>query len=134
MTLKKRLRDLTINPKLKQVRNYLLKELKDYGILVWHISSSNKSIYLKFRDHRVGTIRLSNHEKKGCYEFCWELDYTNSTKTQADGLVWAVKEKIKTLENFNPNTYIVFNRRIHKFVKVKNIEEYRRQTMHPTLY
>ena len=134
MTLKKKLRDLTINDKLKQVRNFLMKELKDYGILVWHISSSNKSIYLKFRDHRVGTIRLSNHEKKDCYDFCWELNYETSTKKQADSLVWAVKEKIKTLEGFNQNVYIVYNRRICKFVKARNMEEYRRMTMHPKLY
>lgn len=44
----------------KEVANYLLKELKDYGIYL-HYVSNNKSYYLRFRKKNLGIIRISNH-------------------------------------------------------------------------
>ena len=62
MKFKKFRNTILEDARLTKVRTFFLEALKDYGILLWHTSSNGKSTYLKFRDCRLGTIRISNHE------------------------------------------------------------------------
>ena len=54
------------------IRKTLLKELKSYGIIDWH-KSLHDSRYIKFRDCRLGSIRIANHPGRQKYNYTYEI-------------------------------------------------------------
>lgn len=82
MKFKKFRNTILEDAKLTKARTFFLEALKDYGILLWHTSSNGKSTYLKFRDCRLGTIRISNHEcqKKYNYSCCFNYELDSEEK------------------------------------------------------
>ena len=47
----------------KKVNDTFMSVLKPYGALEWHKSKYN-SYYIKFKDTRLGSIRIADHDKK----------------------------------------------------------------------
>lgn len=126
--------DFFIDKKLKKTKNYLLKNLESYGVLHWYTASSGKSVYLKFKDHRLGTIRISNHKNVRQEHYAWDLNYLELNKYKLDKIIEQVGEKSKKIPKFNPNKFMVYNQRVEKTVCVQTFSEYRKITMHPMLY
>jgi hypothetical protein len=49
---------------------YLLNNLRHLGAIKWH--SNTTSFYIKFRDIRIGSVRLSNHNSRERYNYTYE--------------------------------------------------------------
>lgn len=56
-----------------QVAKYLLKELKPLGVYVYHRAKTSNSIYLKFDDSRLCSVRISDHQGIEKYRYKWNL-------------------------------------------------------------
>lgn len=134
MKFKKFRNEILEDTKLTKTRAFFLEALKDYGILLWHTSSNGKSTYLKFKDSRLGTIRISNHEcqKKYNYSCCFNYD-VDSEKTKQE-IVEKIKERAKQIKGFNKNKFIVKSINGVDYEEVQTLREYRLVIMHPELY
>ena len=111
-----------------------MEKLANCGILIWHRSSSGKSTYLKFRDVRLGTIRISNHQCLEKYNYTTIFSYETEGIFELTEIIKKIKEKRNSIENFNKNKFIVKRRDGKGFEEVGTIREYRLVIMHPELY
>lgn len=99
----------------------LVSELSSLGAFKWH--NNRDSYYIKFKDTRVGSIRISNHNGRERYNYTWEI-FTSSDCTSTIGYVIdSVREKILNISNFDPNKYIVFINGRYK--EVSSLDEYK---------
>jgi hypothetical protein len=107
------------------ISDVLFESLKDYGAIKWH-KNSNHSFYIKFKDTRLGSIRISNHRGIGRYHYTYEIhvhsnDIDGKIKEVADSII----EKSKSIRGFDPNKYVVFNSSTRRYEEVKNFNDYR---------
>ena len=51
---------------------YLLKELEDLGAWVYHISKYG-SVYIKFEDEKLRSLRVADHPGRKKYKYKWNL-------------------------------------------------------------
>ena len=54
------------------IANEIIKKLKDgYGIhsYIYHKAVTSNSVYVKFEDNRIGSIRLADHTGRGKYRY-----------------------------------------------------------------
>lgn len=108
---------------LYDIFDQLMKELKPLGAIKWHTSKTN-SIYIKFKDVRLGSIRISDHKGRKKYNYTYELTNTNTIET-VNNVIQLIKEKSKTLSNFDPEKYIVYSSRERCYLEVSNYETYK---------
>ena len=134
MKFKKFRNTILEDARLTKARTFFLEALKDYGILLWHTSSNGKSTYLKFRDCRLGTIRISNHECQKKYNYSCCFNYESDTEEKKHSIVAEIIERAKQTPNFNKNKFIVRTTDGKGFEEVQTIREYRLVIMHPELY
>lgn len=120
--------------KMVKARNFFLENLKHLGILIWHSSSNGKSTYLKFRDVRLGTIRISNHQCLEKYNYTTTFNYELEGNKELLEIVKKIKEKRNSLADFNKNKFVVKRRDGKGFEEVSSLREYRLVIMHPELY
>ena len=57
----------------QEVKELILEELKDLQPYVYHSAMSSNSIYIKFKDARLGSLRISDHCGIKKYKYKWNL-------------------------------------------------------------
>jgi len=66
---------------IADVVSELLKKLREKGIgcYIWHRATTG-SIYVRFDDNRIGSVRIGDHEGKGRYKYKFNIrgDITES--------------------------------------------------------
>ena len=108
---------------LYDILEQLMKELKPLGAIKWHTSKTN-SIYIKFKDVRLGSIRISDHKGRTQYNYTYELN-ENSTKSNILAVIGSIKAKSRTLSNFNPENFIVYSKTQQRYLQLKSFNEYK---------
>ncbi len=114
--------------------NFFIEKLSSCGIFVWHKASNGKSTYLKFRDVRLGTIRISNHKCLEKYNYTTTFNYEEEGERELNEIVKKIKEKRSQISGFDKQKFIVKRRDGKGFEEVNTLREYRLVTMHPELY
>lgn len=112
-----------INKRLKEISEYLLKVLAPLGAIKWHTSKTN-STYIKFKDIRLGSIRISDHKGRSQYNYTYELNKT-STKSDVLAVIGTLNAKSKTLSNFDPENFIVYSKTQQRYIQLKSFNEYK---------
>ena len=89
---------------------YLLNNLRHLGAIKWH--SNTTSFYIKFRDIRIGSVRLSNHNSGERYNYTYEYksDKNYFEIEVLDEMVDKIHRKVLDLPNFNPNNYVIYQK------------------------
>ena len=108
---------------LYETANKLMRELESLGALRWHTSITN-SIYIKFKDIRLGSIRISDHKGRTQYNYTYELN-ENSTKSDILAVIGNIKAKSRILSNFNPENFIVYSKTQQRYIQLKSFNEYK---------
>lgn len=66
---------------LRQVQD----ELRDLGPYVYHRSYSTTSVYVKFADSRLRSLRIADHRGIKKYKYKWNIDIGGTTREDIDG-------------------------------------------------
>jgi len=107
------------------VSKYLLERLENYGSIKWHLSRHG-SKYIKFRDVRLGSIRIADHNGRKKYNYTYEIFMDDENiKQSADVIINSVIQKSQILSNFNPYNYVVYSKSQSKYITVETFEEYK---------
>lgn len=109
----------------KQISDALILRLKDYGAIKWH-KNRNHSFYIKFRDTRLGSIRISNHKGRSRYSYTYELwKRQKNIEKKIDEVVESIIEKSKRIPDFDPEKYIVFDKEDRRYVEAFDFNHYK---------
>ena len=112
----------------KKVNDAFMYVLKQYGALEWH-KSKYDSYYIKFKDTRLGSIRIANHNGRKKYSYTYQVFTQNKTKdelrTEIENIIEKIIIKSKIIDNFNPNIYIVYNSNTNQYITLKTREDYK---------
>jgi hypothetical protein len=113
------------NKKELFLSDMLMRYLEEYGAIQWH-KNKNHSFYIKFKDVRLGSIRIANHKGKEKYHYTYEI-YTNDKdiERKIHDTIESIITKSKSIQDFDPKKYIVFDRDIWKYVEVSTYENYK---------
>ena len=89
---------------------YLLNNLRHLGSIKWH--SNTTSFYIKFRDIRIGSVRLSKHNSREKYNYTYECksDKDYFEIEVLDEMIDKIHRKVLDLPNFNPNNYVIYQK------------------------
>ena len=117
---------MDIKRKELYISDVLVESLKDYGAIKWH-KNDNHSFYIKFRDVRLGSIRIANHKGRNKYHYTYEIYKDDKDiERKIDDTIHSIIEKSKSIKDFNPTEYIVFDKDNHTYKKVKSFEDYKK--------
>lgn len=108
---------------LYETANQLMKELESIGAIKWHTSTYG-SMYIKFKDVRLGSIRISDHKGRKQYNYTYELTNTDTIET-VNNIIKRIKEKSQVLSNFDPEKYIVYSPKQRCYLEVSDYETYK---------
>ena len=108
---------------IKETANYLLANLKSIGAIKWHTSTYG-SKYIKFKDVRLGSIRISDHKGRTQYNYTYELTDISTTE-EIDNVIQLIKAKSRILSNFNPENFIVYSKTQQRYIQLKSLNEYK---------
>lgn len=112
----------------KKVNDAFMSVLKPYGALEWH-KSKYDSYYIKFKDVRLGSIRIAYHNGRKKYSYTYQVFTQNKTKdeliTEIENIIEKIIIKSKIIKDFNPNIYIVYNSNTNQYITLKTIEDYK---------
>lgn len=109
----------------KEISNTLYTALKDYGAIKWH-KTNGHSFYIKFKDVRLGSIRISNHQGRHWYSYTYEINvHDKDIHAKICDIVRSVIAKSKTLYGYNPEAYFVWCKETNKYKIVKTFKEYK---------
>jgi len=105
----------------KKLANRVIKRLQEEGVecYLWH---ATKSAYIRFKDSRIGSIRLGDHKGRSQYSYKWNIrsDFPrkHSKWHKVDGkwryyahssnwidLVPLIKTRKEEVEKLGPNPY-----------------------------
>ena len=117
---------------LYDIFEQLMKELKPLGAIKWHTSKTN-SIYIKFKDVRLGSIRISDHKGRKQYNYTYELNQHN-TKPDILAVIGSIKSKARTLSDFNPEHFIVYSKTQQRYIQLKSLNEYKNSVLNAKDY
>lgn len=107
------------------ISDVLIESLKNYGAIKWH-KNDNHSFYIKFRDVRLGSIRIANHRGRERYHYTYEIyKQDKDLERKIDDVINSVISKSKSLKNFEPNKFIVFDKDSRTYKEVKTFKEYK---------
>jgi len=56
-----------------KIETYILEQLAYLSPYIYHKATSTNSIYIKFLDERIGSIRIGDHNGIGKYRYRWNL-------------------------------------------------------------
>ena len=111
----------------KKVNDTFMSILKPYGALEWHKSKYN-SYYIKFKDTRLGSIRIADHDGRKEYSYTYQVFTQNKTKDELRIEIETIIEKIiiksKMIKNFDPHKYIVYDTKINQYIRLNKKKEY----------
>ena len=112
----------------KKVNDAFMSVLKQYGALEWH-KSKYDSYYIKFKDTRLGSIRIADHNGRKKYSYTYQVFTQNKTKdelrTEIENIIEKIIIKSKIIDNFNPNIYIVYNSNTNQYITLKTRKDYK---------
>jgi len=106
-----------------QIYNLLLKALQPYGSIPWYTAATG-SMYIKFRDTRLGSIRIADHPARGQYSYKYELSPT-STNEEIDEVYFSVIQHTYRIPGFNPSVFIVYDQYLRQYIELDTLEIYR---------
>ena len=69
---------------LRNMRDLILQSLKEHGAYLFYDAASG-SQYIKFKDPRVGSLRIADHKGKERYSYKWNLIHGGKTRTEYYG-------------------------------------------------
>ena len=111
----------------KKVNDAFMSVLKPYGALEWHKSKYN-SYYIKFKDVRLGSIRIADHDGRKKYSYTYQVFTQNKTKDELRIEIETIIEKIiiksKMIKNFDQHKYIVYDTKINQYIRLNKKKEY----------
>jgi hypothetical protein len=108
----------------KQIRDKLVKDLQSFYPIKWH--NNKQSFYIKFRDCRLGSIRISDHPGRTRYNYTYSVFISDKDlDSRIEKIINSVKAKSRIINNFDPSKYVVFDNREFVYKTVPNEEEYR---------
>lgn len=109
----------------KEISESLFRWLEPYGIIKWH-KNSNHSFYLKFRDVRLGSIRIANHKGREQYNYTYEIFRKDKDiDRKIKDIIDSVCRKSESIPDFDPNKFIVFDRKSWSYKQVQDFDSYR---------
>lgn len=107
------------------ISNILASRLSSLGAIKWH-KNKNHSFYIKFKDVRLGSIRIANHRGREQYNYTYEVFVTDSdVERRIEEIVEGVTRKAKSIPDFDAEKYIVFSRESKQYIEVDSFEEYK---------
>ena len=108
------------------ISDVLFESLRDWGAIKWH-KNENHSFYIKFKDVRLGSIRIANHKGRDRYHYTYEIfKEDKDIERKIDDIVESIKKKAETIRDFDPIRYIVFDKKKRTYKVVKSLEEYKK--------
>lgn len=111
------------------ISNILVSRLESLGAIKWH-KNANHSFYIKFRDVRLGSIRIANHRGRERYHYTYEIFVSDKDiETKIEEIVEGVTMKAKFIRGFDPEKYIVFDREDRQYIEVDDFTEYRNRIL-----
>lgn len=111
----------------------LLKALRPYGAFLWYKSQHN-SKYIKFKDIRVGSIRIANHPSKEKYTYKYDVLITSDREQQdmeddIDYVYHSIIDTINSLPWFDPTKYVVWDEYRRDWLELESEKEYREHVL-----
>lgn len=111
---------------IPNLKNQLLKALKPLGAFLWHEAKTSDSIYIKFRDSRLGSIRLSDHNPRARYGYTYDLRINDlELESKTIEMIYKIFAKSKTIYNFNPKLFIVYDKELKDYLEVNSEKEFK---------
>lgn len=83
-------------------------------------------MYLKFRDSRIGSIRIANHTGRQKYSYKWDIDCNNTSEQELDDIYNDVLTRIHSLPYFDPQVYLVYSQSLSEYIEVPDYETYKK--------
>lgn len=109
----------------KTISEYIFERLRDFGAIKWH-KNKNHSFYIKFKDVRLGSIRISNHQGREQYRYTYEIFKSErDVERKMEDVIASIISKSKEIYNFNPEKYIVFDKENRCYIEVENFQQYK---------
>ena len=109
----------------KEISESLFRWLEPYSVIKWH-KNRNHSFYLKFRDVRLGSIRVSNHPGRELYRYTYKLyRQDEEIEKKISDVVSKVIAKSETIKNFDPKKFIVWDKENKVYKEVADYKTYR---------
>ena len=116
---------------ISSITKHLLKELKEFGDIDWH-ESKHSSRYIKFRDTRLGSIRIADHKGRSKYSYTYELTDI-STEEEINEVINSIKFKSMTINGFDPKNFIVYDSKIRAYITLSTFKEYKDHVLRKTI-
>ena len=69
------------NRTTRNIVETLLRELKSISPYIYHVSRWN-SVYLKFQDKRLGSVRIGDHSGREKYRYKWNIEIGGETRIE----------------------------------------------------
>ena len=110
--------------KTTEVYNILFQALEGLGAIKWHISLYG-SCYLKFKDTRLGSVRIAAHQGREKYNYKYNIFTNNNSniQEQINNIVSEITAKSLFILNFNSESYIVYDKDLG-YVGVNSYTDY----------
>lgn len=109
----------------KEISEILLRHLAPYGAIKWH-KNRNHSFYIKFRDVRLGSIRIANHKGRQRYRYTYEIyrDDKNVDK-KIKAVISSIQKKSETIPAFDAGKYVVYLQENRSYQEVPTFTDYK---------
>ena len=106
----------------------LFRALEEYGAIKWH-TSLNGSMYLKFKDCRLGSIRISDHLSRQRYSYKYDINVKDTTEQELDYIYNSIMQQANSLSGFNPKIFLIYDKYLCQYVEVYSLETYRNKIL-----
>lgn len=107
------------------ISNVLYEKLKNYGAIKWH-KNENHSFYIKFKDTRLGSIRIANHGGRSRYNYKYEIiTVRDNVNKKINEITSSIINKSLTIQNFDPNKYVIYDPVKKTYKEISCFVEYR---------
>lgn len=107
-----------MNKKIEKALRKILTELKELEPYIYHKSYTTNSVYVKFKNERLRSLRISDHDGYDKYKYKWNIrsdvnkmyvDNDNNIKRfyyplSDFGISWFIKTILKGAKIINANT------------------------------
>lgn len=93
--------------KQQYIIKYLKTHLASLGLFEWYKAKTG-SVYYKFRDCRLGSIRIGDHKSRRKYSYTYDLNPEQVTPDSLNSLLKEIEMKVFCLEDFDPTKWIAF--------------------------
>lgn len=120
-------------PKKREIliAEYIIDKLKKFNPFIWHKSKYN-SVYIKFRDVRLGSIRISDHNRRSKYKYTYEINSnltTNEILIYINSMINKIINKVFNLDCYEPEQWKVYSGKEKKYITVKDYKEYKKHIL-----